>query len=177
MDKEILFKRKHFLRSGDELDYGYVQTQAGKALIILYDDYLIALAFIGEQSQSAVFDEMAHWVRPARLVESADKIKNFMNETEATKNAPLLLIGTLFQHKVWQALLSIPQGRQASYKDIAKDIHNHKASRAVGSAIGRNPISWHVPCHRVIRSDGDLGGYRWGLSVKKRLRHFEGLTC
>ena len=77
--------------------------------------------------------------------------------------------GTLFQLKVWKALLSIPKGGLSSYGDIANAIDNPKASRAMGTAIGQNPIAILIPCHRVIQSSGAIGGYRWGVTRKKNL--------
>ena len=79
------------------------------------------------------------------------------------------MIGTDFDVRVWEALLKIPMGRAVSYTDIARHIGQPSASRAVGSAVGRNPISFVVPCHRVLRGDGSLGGYRWGLNRKRAL--------
>ncbi|HBU44621.1 MAG TPA: methylated-DNA--[protein]-cysteine S-methyltransferase, partial [Porphyromonadaceae bacterium] len=69
----------------------------------------------------------------------------------------------------WKALLEIPVGKLSSYKAMAKAVNNPKAVRAVGSAIGDNPVSYIIPCHRVIRSDGGLGGYFWGLEIKKKM--------
>jgi AraC family transcriptional regulator of adaptative response/methylated-DNA-[protein]-cysteine methyltransferase len=83
------------------------------------------------------------------------------------------LIGGPFQIKVWEALLSIPSGEVTTYGDIASAIGNPKAVRAVGTAVGRNPISWLIPCHRVLRKSGDLGGYHWGTPVKRALLAFE----
>jgi AraC family transcriptional regulator of adaptative response/methylated-DNA-[protein]-cysteine methyltransferase len=90
-------------------------------------------------------------------------------------DSQLLLQGTPFQIEVWKALLQIPSGQERSYSQIAEQIGRPKATRAVGTAIGKNPIALHVPCHRVRRSDGTLGGYRWGLKVKKQLLKDEGL--
>ncbi len=75
--------------------------------------------------------------------------------------------------RVWEALLKIPMGRAVSYTDIARYIGSPSASRAVGSAVGRNPISFVVPCHRVLRGDGSLGGYHWGLTRKRALIGWE----
>ncbi|MEM9961595.1 MAG: methylated-DNA--[protein]-cysteine S-methyltransferase, partial [Pseudomonadota bacterium] len=86
---------------------------------------------------------------------------------------PLYLIGAPFQIKVWEALLAIPSGHVTTYSEIAKAIGHPKAMRAVGSAVGRNPISWLIPCHRAIRRDGALGGYRWGLPVKRAMLAWE----
>jgi AraC family transcriptional regulator of adaptative response/methylated-DNA-[protein]-cysteine methyltransferase len=85
----------------------------------------------------------------------------------------LVLIGTDFEIRVWQALLRIPMGRAVTYADIARHLGQPTASRAVGSAVGRNPISFVVPCHRVLRGDGQLGGYHWGLTRKRALIGWE----
>ncbi len=90
----------------------------------------------------------------------------------ATK-IPLFVRGTPFQVQVWRALLQIPAGCLATYSDVAKKIGRPKAFRAVASAIGDNPISWLIPCHRVIRKGGYLGGYRWGLPRKKVMLGWE----
>ena len=74
--------------------------------------------------------------------------------------------GTAFQVKVWEALLRIPPGHVSTYRDIARRLGHPNASRAIGTANGANPVSWLIPCHRVIRSSGALGGYRWGLGRK-----------
>ncbi len=95
------------------------------------------------------------------------ELKNF--------NVPILLLGTDFQKKIWSELLKIPYGKTASYLDIAKRINNPKAVRAAASANGANPISIIVPCHRVINSNGGLGGYGGGLELKKRLLNLEGV--
>lgn len=90
-------------------------------------------------------------------------------------NIPLDLKGTAFQRKVWRALLKVPFGETVAYKDIARRIKSPKAVRAVGSANGKNPLCIVVPCHRVISSDGSIGGYSGGLSVKKKLLAYEGV--
>ncbi|MCT4642717.1 MAG: methylated-DNA--[protein]-cysteine S-methyltransferase [Bacteriovoracaceae bacterium] len=88
-------------------------------------------------------------------------------------NIPLNIEGTIFQRKVWEKLQKIPYGKTYSYKELAESIGNKKASRAVGNANGKNPISIIVPCHRVISSSGDLGGYAGGLDNKRRLLEIE----
>ncbi len=85
----------------------------------------------------------------------------------------LRVSGTPFQIRVWQALLCIPRGRVVSYSQIANACGVPGASRAVGTACGANPVAYYIPCHRVVRSDGALGGYRWGLAVKKALLAYE----
>ncbi len=81
--------------------------------------------------------------------------------------------GTDFQRAVWRALLDIPAGVTRTYRQIAEAVGRPTAFRAIGSAIGANPLAWLVPCHRVVRSDGQLGGYRWGLEVKRRMLAYE----
>lgn len=81
--------------------------------------------------------------------------------------------GTDFQQSVWQELIKIPYGETRTYKDIAEKINNPRATRAVGSAIGKNPFLIIIPCHRVIRSDGKMGGFAYGLDVKEKLLYLE----
>lgn len=90
-----------------------------------------------------------------------------------TKQLSLHMTGTDFQIKVWQALLKIPASNTTTYTDIAQSINHPKAVRAVGTAVGSNPVAFFVPCHRVIRSDGTLGGYRWGASRKQAILNWE----
>jgi AraC family transcriptional regulator, regulatory protein of adaptative response / methylated-DNA-[protein]-cysteine methyltransferase len=80
----------------------------------------------------------------------------------ALTETPLFLIGAPFQIKVWEALLRVPTGHVTTYSDIARAIGHPQAVRAVGTAVGRNPISWLIPCHRALRKSGGLGGYHWG---------------
>jgi AraC family transcriptional regulator of adaptative response/methylated-DNA-[protein]-cysteine methyltransferase len=87
----------------------------------------------------------------------------------------LLARGTDFQVKVWKALLRIPTGRVATYKDVAQAIGAPTATRAVGNAVGRNPVAFLIPCHRVVRSTGALGGYRWGTQRKRLILAWEAL--
>ena len=85
----------------------------------------------------------------------------------------LLLQGTNFQVKVWEALLKIPMGSVVRYEDLATEVCSARAARAVGGAVGKNPIAFLIPCHRVIRKAGGIGGYHWGLSRKKAMLAWE----
>lgn len=85
----------------------------------------------------------------------------------------LQISGTAFQKSVWEELIKIPYGETRTYKDIAEKINNPKATRAVGSAIGKNPFFIIIPCHRVIRSDGKMGGFAYGLDIKEKLLDLE----
>jgi AraC family transcriptional regulator of adaptative response/methylated-DNA-[protein]-cysteine methyltransferase len=91
----------------------------------------------------------------------------------AAEPTPLFLIGAPFQIKVWEALLRIPSGHVTTYSEIAGAVGHSNAMRAVGTAVGRNPISWLIPCHRAMRKSGGLGGYHWGLPVKRAMLAWE----
>jgi AraC family transcriptional regulator of adaptative response/methylated-DNA-[protein]-cysteine methyltransferase len=88
-------------------------------------------------------------------------------------DVPLFMIGAPFQIKVWEALMRIPSGHVTTYSEIAEFIGHPKAVRAVGTAVGRNPISYLIPCHRALRKSGGLGGYHWGLPVKRSILAWE----
>ena len=98
-----------------------------------------------------------------------EKIIQLMKGAKYEQKFPLDIHGTVFQHQVWQALQAIPYGETRTYKDIAQSIYKPNATRAIGSACGANPVAIVIPCHRVIRSDGKLGGYRWGIERKQQL--------
>jgi AraC family transcriptional regulator of adaptative response/methylated-DNA-[protein]-cysteine methyltransferase len=82
-------------------------------------------------------------------------------------------MGGPFQIKVWEALLSVPSGQVTSYSEIAEIVGSPKAVRAVGTAVGRNPVSWLIPCHRALRKSGAMGGYHWGLPMKRAMLAYE----
>lgn len=105
----------------------------------------------------------------AELEALAQKVVGVIDRSELAPDLPLDLVGTAFQQRVWRALREIPAGETRSYAQIAKKVGSPGAVRAVGSACGKNPVAVVVPCHRVVREDGELGGYRWGLERKKAL--------
>jgi len=90
---------------------------------------------------------------------------------------PLALYGTKWQRQVWRALLAIPPGKTTRYGDLAKTVCSAKAARAVGAAVGRNPISWIIPCHRVLGADGRLTGYHWGVERKRSMLVYEAINA
>lgn len=92
-----------------------------------------------------------------------------------TDAQPLIVSGTPFQMSVWKELLTIPAGSVVTYQDIARAIGKPKASRAVANALANNKIAYFIPCHRVVRKDGSLGGYKWGIEKKKALLSYEGI--
>jgi len=103
----------------------------------------------------------------------AKQLDSYFAGTLKKFDLPIKLTGTAFQKSVWKALGQIPYGQTRSYSEIAKMIKNPKAVRAVGTAIGNNPIGLILPCHRVIRSDGKIGEFAWGVKIKKQLLKLE----
>ena len=116
--------------------------------------------------------ELAPAYKPNRA--AIKQVLEFLEDKREEFDLPLDLRGTPFQLKVWKALLEIPYGEKRSYADVAKTVRRPKAVRAVGAANGSNPVPLVVPCHRVIASDGTLGGYGGGLELKARLLAMEG---
>ncbi|HQA60860.1 MAG: methylated-DNA--[protein]-cysteine S-methyltransferase [Tepidanaerobacteraceae bacterium] len=134
---------------------------------------------------SEPFEALEKWVRQqfpkASLVQSQEKLALYAKQIEAYLNGqrksfdiPLDLRGTDFQRAVWQALLEIPYGTTKAYSEIAERIKRPRAVRAVGAAIGANPVPIVVPCHRVIGKDGSLRGFAGGLDIKQQLLKIEG---
>lgn len=113
---------------------------------------------------------------PAAFQLARQQLTEYFAGTRKTFDVPLAPDGTEFQNRVWKQLSEIPYGQTVTYSQIARDIGNPKACRAVGLANGRNPISIIVPCHRVIGANGQLVGYGGGLEQKQTLLHLEGIT-
>ena len=112
------------------------------------------------------------------IIKTAEQqLKEYFEGKRKVFNLPLEISGTEFQKKVYDELLKIPYGKTISYKELARRVGNENASRAVGGAVGKNPISIIVPCHRVIGSDGSLTGFGGGLPMKKKLLELEGVNC
>ncbi|ATG48965.1 6-O-methylguanine DNA methyltransferase [Celeribacter ethanolicus] len=164
-----------FARKGDGLNisYGLCTTPFGEALAMATDRGLCALAFTSETGREAAFADLSARWPAAHYVEAPETIRPLIDTALGGGTMPLHLIGAPFQIKVWEALLSIPSGHVTTYSDIAQAIGNPKAVRAVGTAVGRNPVSWLIPCHRVLRKTGALGGYHWGLPVKRAILAYE----
>ena len=108
---------------------------------------------------------------------AARQIKEYMAGKRRDFDLPLAPAGTPFQMDVWQALLRIPYGKTVSYADIAAAVGRPRAVRAVGNAVGRNPVPIVIPCHRVIASGGGIGGFSCGLAIKRKLMAIEGIAC
>jgi AraC family transcriptional regulator of adaptative response/methylated-DNA-[protein]-cysteine methyltransferase len=150
------------------------ECSLGQVLVAATTRGVCAVAF-GDDAGS-VIEELRQRFPSAAVVDSDPSLDDLASRViemvEATGPAPALpldLIGTAFQQKVWRALRDIPRGKTMSYAELARQIGTPRAARAVGTACGRNPVAVAVPCHRVVRDDGALGGYRWGLERKRTL--------
>ena len=170
-----------FKRKGETLKivYSFQPTPFGEALLAVTERGICGLSFIQGDRQVALDDLRRQWSQ-AEFCEDSVQIKPlaeriFGNDSASVETAPLHLYlkGTNFQIKVWQALLKVPSGTVVSYDTIAHMIGQPKAGRAIGQATGSNPIGFLIPCHRVIRKVGGLGGYRWGTVRKKAILGWE----
>ncbi|MCF6233210.1 MAG: bifunctional helix-turn-helix domain-containing protein/methylated-DNA--[protein]-cysteine S-methyltransferase [Rhodobacteraceae bacterium] len=169
-----------FARAGDGLViyWGWFESPFGPSLVMGTDKGICGIGFASETgAEPAMTDLMSRWPR-ARFVEDAMMLRPWVltaygASDGALTQTPLYLIGAPFQIKVWEALLAIPSGHVTTYSEIASAIGSPRAARAVGTAVGRNPVSWLIPCHRALRKSGGLGGYHWGLPVKRALLAYE----
>jgi AraC family transcriptional regulator of adaptative response/methylated-DNA-[protein]-cysteine methyltransferase len=165
--------------AGMTLSYGYHPSPFGTAIVIASGRGLAGLAFADPGQEQASFVDMTRRWPNATYVEDRAGTAALAQRVFDTKlwcaDQPLrvILIGTDFEVRVWETLLKIPMGRATTYSDIAANINNPKASRAVGAAVGRNPVSFVVPCHRVIGKSGALTGYHWGLTRKQAMLGWE----
>lgn len=155
--------------------YTYFQSPVGRLLMLSQQEKLIRLDFEQEQ-----FPPNPNWMYEpnlslfCRVYQALDNY--FSGKIETFSTIPLMPQGTVFQLAVWQTLRQIEYGQWASYAQLACRINNPKAMRAVGGAVGRNPISIIIPCHRILGKDGSLTGFGGGLPIKRRLLALEGIS-
>ncbi len=159
---------------GLEICYGWFESPFGEVLAMGTAKGLCGMAFAAELGRDAAFGDMAARWPQACFREDEARIRPWVEAAFGQGGAARLhLIGAPFQIKVWEALLAIPSGHVTTYGEIARAIGNPRAVRAVGTAVGRNPVSWLIPCHRALRKSGALGGYHWGLPVKRSMLAWE----
>jgi AraC family transcriptional regulator, regulatory protein of adaptative response / methylated-DNA-[protein]-cysteine methyltransferase len=168
--------------AGLTIAYGYHPSLFGFALIMATERGLCGLGFGDPGEEETMLADMRSRWGKARFIHDRLATSNYAQRIfardKAGKNAlPIQLFGTPWQIKVWQALLAIPQGKVATYRSIAERVCSVRASRAVGAAIGRNPIALLIPCHRVLASSGALTGYHWGINRKRALLAYEAVRC
>ena len=165
---------------GELIRYAFADGPLGRTLLAATDkgvcftgfgeDDATLLANMRERFRNARFEPA-----PEALAEQLSTVTAMIQEPRLARRLPMDLRGTLFQRRVWDALQRIPRGQTRTYGEIAAELGMPKAARAVGAAIGANPVSVAVPCHRVIGSDGSLTGYEWGVARKKALLIKEGV--
>ena len=161
------------------LTYGFHASPFGTALVMTTPRGLAGLALADAGKEKAVLRDMKSRWPKAKYVEdfavTAPTARRIFDPSLWRKEQPLriVLIGTDFEVRVWEKLLTIPMGRLTTYSDLAAQAGNPKAARAVGAAVGKNPICFVVPCHRVIGKTGELTGYHWGLTRKRAILGWE----
>ncbi|MCC8953971.1 bifunctional helix-turn-helix domain-containing protein/methylated-DNA--[protein]-cysteine S-methyltransferase [Bradyrhizobium sp. Pear77] len=164
---------------GMTLRFGFHPSPFGTAIVIATDRGLAGLAFADPGDEQTAFADMKRRWPNATFVEDTDGTTALAQRVFDTRlwraDQPLrvVLIGTDFEVRVWETLLKVPMGRAVSYSDIASKISSPKASRAVGAAVGRNPVSFVVPCHRALGKSGALTGYHWGITRKQAMLGWE----
>jgi AraC family transcriptional regulator of adaptative response/methylated-DNA-[protein]-cysteine methyltransferase len=164
---------------GLTIRYGFHQSPFGVALVMVTDRGLAGLAFSDIGDEAACLEDMTcRWPNACYVEDrqaTASYAERIFEPGKWTSDQPLrvVLIGTDFQVRVWESLLKIPFGKAVTYSDIANDIGKPTAMRAVGAAVGANPISFVVPCHRALGKSGALTGYHWGLTRKRAMLGWE----
>lgn len=161
--------------AGLTIRWGWFDSPFGLALVMGTEKGICGIAFAAETGpEPALADMRARWPK-ANFVEDPTGLSPWTDAAFGGQGgeARLHLMGAPFQIKVWEALISIPSGHVTTYSEIARVIGHPKAVRAVGTAVGRNPVSWLIPCHRALRKSGGLGGYHWGLPIKRAMLAWE----
>src|ERR1044072_2037044 len=164
--------------AGLTIQYGYHDTPFGKCFIAVTSRGVCGLSFVEEGQEQATLEEFKQRWAFGSIVPGQEATVSYVHQISPEGNLPagklqLLVQGTNFQVKVWQALLQIPPGAVSTYRQIARSIGHPNAFRAVGTAIGHNPVAWLIPCHRVIRQEGIPGEYHWGTVRKKAIIGWE----
>ena len=164
----------------NQIDIQYYKTKIGELILGSFDNKLCLLDFRYRRMRSTVDNRIkkelnAEYLEQENnvLKETRKQIDEYLIGKRTEFEVPILMVGSNFQKQVWKALINVKYGEIASYLDLAKNIDNEKAVRAVASANGANSIGLIIPCHRIIGSNGELVGYGGGLPIKKRLLNLE----
>lgn len=161
---------------GVNVSFGYGNTPFGEALLGWTDKGICFLGFAHDEGRDRLWSHFRQQLPDAILSEETSQAEIKLTEIftgSERKELRIWLRGSPFQLRIWEALLSLPPGVHCTYGQLAALTGNAGASRATGTAIGRNPVSWLIPCHRVINSLGTLGGYRWGVNTKQAMIGYE----
>ena len=164
----------------NQINIGYCKTKIGELILGSFDGRLCLLDFRYRKMRKSIDARISNGLK-AKFVEQDDEILEktkkqlgeYLNGDRRAFDIPILMVGSDFQKSVWNALMEVPYGTTSTYLQLAKNVGNEKAVRAVASANGANAIGLAIPCHRIIGSDGKLVGYAGGLPVKKRLLKLE----
>jgi AraC family transcriptional regulator, regulatory protein of adaptative response / methylated-DNA-[protein]-cysteine methyltransferase len=165
--------------AGLTISYGFHPSPFGLALVLVTDHGLCGMGFSDGGGEAASLADMQRRWPNANYVEDSAKTAPYAarifspDQWRGGQPLRITFIGSDFEIRVWESLLKIPMGRAVTYGDLAASIDKPKAARAVGAAVGRNPISFVVPCHRVIGKSGNLTGYHWGLTRKRAIIGWE----
>lgn len=159
--------------AGVDMVWGIADCPFGKAVSLSSPRGLSAYAFCDEGGEQEAFEDLARRYPKANYSRDDEKSAEITQQIFSGGVVPVALYGTDFQLQVWKALLTVESGSTVRYMDIANQINNPKAVRAVGAAIGANPISWVIPCHRILGADQRLTGYHWGVERKRAMLAFE----
>ncbi len=155
-----------------EPSFGFSNSPFGECCMVFSNEGICALIF--PETHESAYADLDHRFPETNFKQNDEKAERLAYKIFEKGEKPVLNpIGTEFQVTVWNALKQIPAGKTTTYAQIAEMIGRSKAVRAVGTAIGANPIAFLIPCHRVIRTDGGLGGYRWGLDCKMKILEWE----
>jgi len=156
---------------------GCAASPFGRAVFLIAPRGLSGLAFADPGDEEDALADLTGRFGQARIIRddtaAADWAARVFDAGAGEAALPLALYGTPWRRQVWRALLRIPSGCTVSYQDIARNVCSARASRAVGAAVGANPVSWLIPCHRVLAADGRLTGYHWGLQRKRAMLAYE----
>jgi AraC family transcriptional regulator of adaptative response/methylated-DNA-[protein]-cysteine methyltransferase len=157
-----------------DIHYGQSPSPFGICHIAQSPFGICHLSFAGKDDNPSPLEDIRHDWPEATIHTDHTLARKLVGSLFKQSDTPALLIrGTPFQLSVWRALLAIPEGETTSYGELAKSIRRPKSSRAVGTAVGANRIAWLIPCHRVLRADGSIGGYRWGVERKQAMLAWE----
>lgn len=159
-----------------EIEYSFRECPFGEIIIASTSKGICHISFL--ENREEAFHNLRSQYPKAKFFEANnpyqdEAIKVFQKDWSQISEIKLHLNGTPFQLKVWEALLTIPLAKLNTYLEIANKVGSPKAQRAIGSAIGQNPVAYLIPCHRVIRASGELGGYHWGMSRKAAILGWE----
>lgn len=162
---------------GLQIQYGFHPTQFGNSLLAISDRGICHLSFVNHHGRTQALTAMQKQWPQAELAEDAEATRPYQNQIfnqeKTGKPLPLHLKGTNFQIQVWSALLQVPAGALVAYGTLAELAGKPEAARAVGTAVGHNPIAYLIPCHRVIRQMGHFGSYHWGAARKRAMIGWE----